>query len=313
KYGADPSGILYPLEMAPRLKELYQAYAALKGKALADVFKGGVFMMSPLRLSAEEAAQFVWWWQQGCRVGISHMTTGGLSAPVTPAGTVAVNVAEEIAIALLNKACYGMTALYFSAMVANADMRTLIRPYGRPEMIVANALVAAMARYYGVGCFGQSGHSDAKRPSCEAGAQKALSAALTLAAGADAMVDAGTLSIDEVFSPIQMILDSDLAGSLRHLQNPLEVNDEALGFEALAEVAPGGVFSGHPHTAHYFRHVCWEPSVWSREMLANWEASGRKTDVDLARERYHALMDHADSIVELTPAEQDELLRVIKG
>jgi trimethylamine---corrinoid protein Co-methyltransferase len=313
RYGAEPSGILYPLQMAPRLKELYSAYAALKGKTLPEVFEGGVYMMSPLRLSAEEAAQFVWWWQQGCRVGVSHMCTGGLTAPVTPAGLVATNIAEEIAIALLNKACYGTTALRFFAMVANVDMRNMMRPYGRPEMIVANALVAALARYYGVGCFTQSGSSDAKVPSCEAGAQKALSAALALASGADAMIDAGTLSIDEVFSPIQMILDDELTGAIRHTLRPVVVSEETLGFEALAELAPGELIAAHPHTARHFREVSWEPTVWSREMLAGWEATGRKTDVDRARERYHALVDGAPPFALLTTAEEAGLLRVMEA
>ncbi|MBI3986054.1 MAG: trimethylamine methyltransferase family protein, partial [Lentisphaerae bacterium] len=313
KYGALPSAVLYPLGMAPRLKALYEAYAALKGKSLPDVFQGGIFMMSPLRLSPEEAAQFVWWWEQGCRVEIAHMTTAGLSAPVTTAGLVTVNIAEQFAIRLLMKACTGETTFNLSAMVAAADMRTMIRPYGRPEMPIANRLIAAMARHYGVPCFVQTGATDAKRPSCEAGAQKAISIVSAFLSGADAMLDAGLLSIDEIFSPIQMILDNELAGALKRFLLPLSTDDDALGFEAIAEVGPGGGYADHPHTAEHFREALWEPSVWSRDMMGTWEKEGRKIDTDRARELYHALMEGAAPIEQLTPEEQKTLLAVIEG
>ena len=61
KWGAAPSAVLYPYDSSQHLLDLYQAYAELKGKTVKEVFSGGVFMMSPLRFSAEEARQFVWW------------------------------------------------------------------------------------------------------------------------------------------------------------------------------------------------------------------------------------------------------------
>ena len=134
----------------------------------------------------------------------------------------------------------------------------------------------------------------------------------TITASYNAMIDAGVLSVDEVFSPIQMILDNELAGALRHLLKPVDVSEEALGFGAIAELGPGGVFAGHPHTGEYFRQVTWEPSVWSRTMLGDWENGGRKTDVDLARERYHQLIDNTAPISELTPEEEQTLLTAIR-
>jgi len=295
KYGADNSGILYPFEAAEHIRELCETYAAMRGKTAREVSAFGVFMASPLKLAAEEAKQFVWWWERGFEVGIAHMTTGGLTAPVTTAGLVAVNIAEEIAISLLHRACYGMGAeadhpcagasrLAFGGMMSVADMRTMMRPYGRPEMAQANVLLAAMARHYGVECFAQSGLTDAKLPSCEAGAQKAMTTLATLMGGASTLLEAGLLGIDQVFSPIQMILDE----------------------------GPGGMFVASPHTAEHFRDAVWEPRVWSREMLSAWEASGCHTDVDKAREVYHRMMAEAPDPVRLDPEEENALLQIIR-
>ena len=310
KYGADPSGILYPATQAPRLLDLYQAYAQLKARPVREVFTGGVFLMSPLRFSAEEAAQFVWWWSRGFRVSISNMTTAGLTGPVTPAGVVTVHLAEAIAIALLRKACYGETQLSLMAMLAPVDVRTMMRPYGRPEMAIANLLFAQMAGYYGFSCFLHSGASDAKRPSCEAGAQKTMTTLSALLAGADAMIDAGLLGEDCVYSPIQMILDNDLAGALQRFLRPYDCSDEAIGFEAIAEAGPGGLFIGLGHTAERFREELWEPSIWNREPLGAWDG---RVDVERALAAYDTLTAEASELNFLTPEEETALRAIIES
>jgi len=78
-------------------------------------------------------------------------------------------------------------------------------------------------------------------------------------------------------------------------------------------VGPGGVFCDQPHTAARFRDSVWEPDIWSLEMLAAWEAGDRKIDVDHARDRYHALIEGREPVIELTEEEQQELLAVIRA
>ena len=311
KFGADHSGILYPTESREKLLALYEAYAHIRRRSPRDLFHGSVFMMSPLRLSAEEAAQFLWWQSRGFPVELSHMTTAGLTAPVTTAGVVAMNVAEEIALALLHKACYGESRLHFCTMISSVDMRTMIRPYGCPELTAANRVMADMARFYGVTCLGHSGVTDAKRPGCEAGAQKTMSALGTLLAGADAMVDAGLLSSDEIYSPIQMILDNELAGALNHCVKPVACDDDAIGLDAIREAGPGGLFTGLPHTIEHYRDELWQPKVWTRLLRDAWQTAGSNQDTDLARSLFETIMAHPPSIDQLTPDEEIILRNVI--
>jgi len=312
KYGLQNSNTLYPLESADSILALCETYAALKNLPVRNVAGGGVFMMSPLRLSAEEADQFVWWWQRGFRVGISHMSTAGLSAPVTLPGLVALHLAEAVAIGLVDKACYGGNAFPGGAMIAPADMRTMIRPYGRPEMAVANGLWASMTRFYGVDCWVQSGLTEAKLPSVEAGAQKTMTTLSALAEGADTLLDAGTLSIDQVFSPIQMILDHELAGALQRMLERPRVTEETVAADVVREVEPGGLFTGTMHTAKHFRDEIWEPRVWGRQMLQAWEEAGGPLDVDRAAALYREWMADAPDPSVLTPDEEETLLKVIR-
>ena len=311
KYGAQDGGSLHPKATAPNILRFCESYAAMRGKDVKDVFSGGIWLVSPLRITAEEAAIMVWWWERGFKVDVTHMTTGGLSAPVTIAGQVSLNIAEELAISLLHKACYGESRFSLFTMVACADMRTAIRPFGRPEIVVLAGAVASMARYYGVDVFVQSGLSDAKVPSPEAGAQKAMTTVGTLLAGASTLMDAGIMGIDQVYSPIQMILDDELTGAIQRLLRPVDTDEEDLAFEAIAEVGPGGLYADALHTVRHYRRELWDPMLWSREMLSAWHAGDRTTDLDRARGRYREIMADAPDIVQLTPDEEYTLRRII--
>ncbi len=312
QYGLDVGGSLYPTVAAPRLWDLYAAYATRRGRTVPEVFHGGVYLISPLRLGREEAAQFVWWWERGCRPWVGHMATGGLTAPVTVAGMVVLHLAEALALALLHWACYGEARFHVNAMAAAADMRSLLRPYGRPEAVAASRVLVALARRWGVGCFAQSGLTDAKRPSGEAGAQKAISATAALCDGADAMIAAGLLSVDEVFSPVQMVLDAELASALRHWLRPVDLSEAAIGFDAIAAAGPGGGFVDQEHTAQHFRQELWQPRLWSRTLLSQWQAQGAKLDVDVARARCLELLAEPLPPPLLAPDEERELRAIME-
>ena len=87
-----------------------------------------------------------------------------------------------------------------------------------------------------------------------------------------------------VCSPIQMVLDNEWIGVLKHRVRPFAVEEEALGLTTILEAGPGGNFLYGSHTGEHFRGEHREPAVRSREMLRPWlEADGR-LDSDRAPE-----------------------------
>jgi trimethylamine--corrinoid protein Co-methyltransferase len=138
-------------------------------------------------------------------------------------------------------------------------------------MALANLMMAQMARYYGATYSGHAGLSDAKLPSVESGYQKALTALPTLLACGSLWMDAGLLSIDEVCSPIQLILDDEFLSALNHLAREFSISEDAIGLETILEAGPGGHFLDKEHTVRYLRaNEHWQPKIWSREMLSPW-------------------------------------------
>ena len=194
----------------------------------------------------------------------------GANAPVTLAGAVTLNLAEQIALRILDWAWFGKKELRLGGSLSVMDMRTMIYPYGRPEMGLANLMLAQLARHYGASYSGHAALSDAKLPSVEAGYQKALTGIPTLMSCGSLWMDAGLLSIDEVCSPVQLILDHEFLSALAHMVKPFPVDEESIGLETIFEAGPAGQYLDKEHTVRYLRSEHWQPKIWSREMLAPW-------------------------------------------
>lgn len=284
KYGASEGSSIYLDETCPHLYDLYQARAAELGKPLEEVFRGTVYLIPALKLGRHEAYQVAYFRERGLRVHIGDMYALGANAPVTLAGAVTLNLAEQLALRICDWAWFGVRELRLGGSLSVMDMRTMIYPYGRPEMAVANLMMAQLARCLGADFSGHAGLSDAKLPSVEAGYQKALTALPTLLACGTFWMDAGLLSTDEVCSPVQLVLDCEFLSALTHLAQSFEVSDESIGLETILAAGPGGQYLDKEHTVRYMRREHWQPRLWAREMLGPWMDGSRQIDADRARE-----------------------------
>jgi trimethylamine--corrinoid protein Co-methyltransferase len=311
KYGAVEGGSIDLDEVCPYLLELYQVRAEQCGKPLAEVFTGNVYLVPPMKLGRHEAYQVAYFWERGLRVGIGDMLAMGANAPVTVAGAVTLNLAEQLALAMLNDALWGEKKLHLNCELFPFDMKTMIFPFGRPEGIAPMLMTAQLARFYGVSCSAHGGLTTAKLPSAEAGYQKALAAVPILLATGNFWLDAGLLSCDEVYSPIQMVLDNEFLGALKHLCKEFEISDETLALETILAVGPGGSYVDQLHTAQHFRGEQWQPRLWTRTMLGPWLEAGSKLDVDLAREYVLDLTHGGLPEPQLPPAFENDLQAVI--
>ena len=130
-------------------------------------------------------------------------------------------------------------------------------------------------------------------------------------AGGDLWVDAGLLAIDEVCSPIQMVLDDELLSALKHFTHEFELSPETIGLETILEAGPGGHYLDKLHTVRYCREEHWQPVIWSREMLRPWLEKGGRLDVDKARQFVLDVQQREPEPSALSESLERELLRVI--
>ncbi len=311
KLGATPSGTVQFTGLCPYLEEMYGCRAAATGQQLADVFHAVGYLVSPLRLAQSECDQLLYFHSHGLRMHLGHMLSLGGSTPVTIAGAAVVALAETLFLALLRRSLWGDTHFGLGGFGVVLDMRSAHSMGGRPESALVGAVLGRVARFYGVPCYGSGGLTDAKEPSPQAAAQKAITSVASVFASGSATLDAGLLSLDEILSPEQLVYDAEVTSAVQRLLRPVEVTPEACAVAEIAQVGPGGNFIGTELTAARFREELWEPRVWDRQSLQDWRAGGGRRERDRVKDRIRALLAGPSPEPGLTPECERDLRAII--
>ena len=286
KYDMTINSSILDTALCPFIEEFFSIRAASVGGKIKDLMHGYVFMISPLRFPRTEAEQFVFCAEKGYGCGIGKMISIGGSGPVTIAGTVAVHLAENIFTCVLQHIYYGKKNLAFGCSISPLDMKRASFCYGRPEKTIANIIYGQMAVYFGASFLGGAGQADAKNPGSEAASQKLLTALPQLMHFKNTQIRPGLLSVDEVNSPIQLILDNEVVGALKRIIKPVVIDEDTLALDTIVEAGHGGLFTDKMHTAEHFREELWETKLWSGDLFSGWAEKDGKHAEDKALNIY---------------------------
>ncbi|MGQ9683172.1 MAG: trimethylamine methyltransferase family protein [Anaerolineae bacterium] len=280
--------------LLPYAVEMAEIMVDSEGGSINDYAFADVHMISPLQLGKEECEQYVYFWERGLQARFGQILTAGGTAPATLAGALSLNLAELLFLNFLHRVFYNdVKFLAFGNSVTVIDMKKAVFRYGRPELALTHLAMGNIARYYGAAFGANCFLGDAPLPSCEMGMQKALTAIPAILAGTRGLGTLGLLSVDEIGSPVQLIIDNEFAGALQRLARGFVVDEETLAFDVIKEVGPGGLFTGTEHTARHYRSEHWQPEIFTREMYNSWLAGDAKIDVQRAEDIFdHVMRTH---------------------
>jgi trimethylamine--corrinoid protein Co-methyltransferase len=297
--------------LCPYAVEMAELMAEREGGKVKDYAFLSIELISPLQFGKEEAEQFIFFWERGLAVHLGQILSSGGTAPATLAATVALTLAEQLFLNFLRRAFYGEQTLRMGNSATVLDMKQAVFRYGRPELGLTHLVMGHLARYLGASFRANSFLGDAKYPTCEMGMQKALNALPAIMAGTRSLGTLGLLSVDEIGSPLQLIIDNEYAGALRRFARGFDIDEESLAFDLIKEMGPGGLFTGTVHTVRHHRQEHWQPDLFSREMYNAWIAGEGKIDAERARDVYHEAMRTHDKVYVSEETEQ-ALLEVIE-
>jgi trimethylamine:corrinoid methyltransferase-like protein len=124
-----------------------------------------------------------------------------------------------------------------------------------------------------------------QRPDAHAAAEKCAHTALAALAGARIFTNAGLLSVDEIFSAEQAVIDYEIVQYVSALLKGQRVDREALAVDAIRQVALAGrQFLDHDMTLERCREAFWMPSLFEHRTLGQWREAGAKGVRPRARE-----------------------------
>jgi trimethylamine--corrinoid protein Co-methyltransferase len=224
--------------------------------------------------NADSLAKLLFLADRGLPIVYVPGAQAGVSTPATAAGSVAEITAGLLAGLVLSQlAREGAPFIVKGWGGGGLDMRTMVYGYASPDQ---RATSIAMARYYDLPCFALGGASDGKLADGQAAAEAALSLATETLAGADLVHDLGYLESGRTGSLAQLVVCAEIVSWVRHLREPLVVDDESLALELVDELGPGGQFLAAPHTRRHYGEQ-WYPRLFDRRTREAWTTGGAQT------------------------------------
>ncbi len=88
----------------------------------------------------------------------------------------------------------------------------------------------------------------------------------------------------------KMIIDAEMLQMMAAFLEPIEVNDDTIGLDAMAEAGPGGHFFGTAHTLERYETAFYEPIVSDWRNFETWEEGGSLTATQRANTIWKQLL-----------------------
>jgi trimethylamine--corrinoid protein Co-methyltransferase len=208
-------------------------------------------------------------------------STAAITSPVTPAGSIALDLAGVLVGLTLAQLKQEGAPIIFPGMPPGAtfDMKTFVTSYAEPERTIAQAL----GQFFGFPMFAIAGTSESKSVDSQAAAEAALSLVVETLAGGSIIHNLGYLESGLGFSLVQLVLCHEVVSWIKAFTNEFEVNDETLALDVIAEVGADGDFLNTDHTLKHYRER-WYPTYFERGNYDSWLKNGGKDFVQRAKE-----------------------------
>ena len=256
KYTTKIGGIetFHPEDVAPITEIAEVAAGSAEEFRRRPRLVGYAEVRSPLCFDRNMVDIFLEYVKRGVPQTVDTMPCGGTTAPVTAAGILALGTAETLASVVLAYAAREDAVVGVDITPSYADMSSGIFKYsGADRWNLLMARVQLLAEFYGIPTGVHGGKSDSCFLNEQTGAEKMGSMLLPVLAGAVGIGTVGQIENAVTFSPVQLVIDNEIARCVRRAVRPIEINEDRLAANLVRAVGPGGNFLGEMHTAAYFR------------------------------------------------------------
>jgi trimethylamine--corrinoid protein Co-methyltransferase len=210
---------------------------------------------TPLCIDAVMADVMLAHLELGLPQSLDTMPNAGATAPMSAAGVLSLGLAETLGGLVLGFAVDSNATMTVDLTPGYCDMRSMLFDYaGAERMPLLAARVQLVSEYYGCPSGIHGGKTNACVPGIQAGVEKAISMYVAVVAGAIGYGTVGHLENAVTFSPLQLVIDNEIARYVRRAVRGIEVNEETLALDLIEEVGVNGHTFDHEHTASHYRN-----------------------------------------------------------
>lgn len=247
--------------------------AAAAALPLAYVY---VSPTSPLRLSEQEALATLACARHDVPLAMLPCPTLAATAPVTLAGALAQEWAEQLAQLVLAYTVRPGLPVIACNRISPADLRRGSAVMCGPELGLAAAAFTELATSFGLPVNSWGFATGSHLPDQQAGAERAMGTLLAALAGATVISGTGTLSNALLVSVQQMLIDAEIIRMVRHTLGGVPVSDDTLATAYFEDGVEAGTFMASEHTLQQLRGgTLWLPELFDSVPYETWGETGR--------------------------------------
>jgi len=212
---------------------------------------------------------------------------GGAVAPLTMAGAIAQNLAESMVGCALTQLVRPGAPTVLASFLVTLAMRSGSPTFGTPEPATGSLVMGQLARRLNLPLRNAGNFTTSKLPDGQAMQQSMMSMMSAIQSGGNYILhSAGFLDGLLSMSYEKFVMDTDICGALHAYLNGIEVNDDTLGFDALAEKGPGEHMFGCAHTMRHYKTAYWDSGFNDDQPFETWSEAGGEDGMIRANRRW---------------------------
>ncbi|OIQ45454.1 MAG: methyltransferase [Roseobacter sp. MedPE-SW] len=285
--------------VAPAIEMLHMiAGGEDKWRERPFVSNSNCFVVPPMKFATESCEVMEQCILHGMPVLLLSAGMAGATAPSTIAGAITQAVAECLAgLVYVNAVKPGAPAIV-GTWPFGLDLRTGAMTMGSGEQALLTAGCAQMHKFYGIPGGAAAGASDSKMPDMQAGWEQMCSNVMAGLSGLNMVYEAAGMHASLLgFCHESLILGDDLIGQAQRCVRGIEVNDETLALDQIAEVCIGGPghYLGTSQTLSRMQTDYVYPALGDRTSPKEWAELGKPDLLEKATARKEQILSERSS------------------
>ncbi|NOX29042.1 MAG: hypothetical protein GXP35_03165 [Actinobacteria bacterium] len=236
----------------------------------------------------------------------------GATHPATLAGALVIGMAEVMSGVVLVQLVNPGNPVIVNCFPPPINMRSGHPAFGSISISLFQVAWNQIWRTrYGIPIMnGGSGPSSAKKIDFQVGYEKSVGAMLSAMSGANMINHCGGLMGELSYHPALSVLDNDAVGNIKRFLEGVKVNEDTLAIDLINDTGPiPGFFLNKQHTRDWWQQEQFTPLVSDQSTYPEWLEKGKKSSLDLARERADALLESWES--KLSPGQEVEIDKIL--
>jgi trimethylamine--corrinoid protein Co-methyltransferase len=280
------------VETFPHMLEMAAIVAGgreqLKERPIVSLLEG---LVCPLRYIDVMVNALLLCGEYGIPLEVCCMPMAGSTGPVTMVGNLQLLNTEFLGGVVISQSAHPGAPLVYAPRPMLMDLKTGFSLAGSIDGEMAAVAGVQMAHYYNVPVSVHGQWSDSVTDDGQSIFEHTYTALMGAFSGANILVGAGSIQETLTISHAQLVIDDEINRTCFRALEGFAVDKDRLAVEAIARVGPGSNFLADEHTVRFCRGERYTPELFYRGSIEGWEASGRKTFRDRAKEKARAILE----------------------